>query len=446
MKDFNEKLSEKEMLLFLLPLLLSGVFQQIFTPYSTAIAARYLTEESLAVVGALGACKSVEDAVFVGMTTGFSFCVNRAAGHSDPKRFLKVFREALCLAGGFLFISVVLALLPEPVLWLANVPVEIRQEAKGYLSFLLLAGGFWGMENLILCVVQGTGETRFPSVAVIVGTILQLAFLWLFLDRFSLGIEAVPLAILCYHVFLCMLLFGYLFRAAWGRQLFACFMERDSLKNRWPDFLELLKSGAAKASMMLMISMSFFVIQRELNRLSLEVLAGYAHASSLHLLIQQPLCVYATASGILSARTIGSGRRDLFRFYNRRLLIYSGLWCLLFLITVIPAAPVLLRFMAGRGAKEAVITAGVQWIRVAAVSYFLLSMLMVFRNGLQGLGCYRVLLFLGFCEMSVNLLWGFVFIPLWGYEAYCVSTIFRWGVPAMAAWYHYRKRGVLCSE
>ena len=440
MIDFKERISEKTMFFFLLPLLLSGVFQQIFTPYSTAIAARYLPEYSLAVVGALGAYKSVQDAIFVGMTTGFSFCVNRAAGDQDPGRYVRVFREALYLTGGLWIVSILLSMFPEPILFLSNVPEEIIEEAGKYLPFLLLAGGFWGIENLLLCVVQGTGDTKFPSAAVVCATVFQLLILWMLLDVFGLGIEAVSISILSYHLLLCLLLGGYLFRTSLGKELRTCLFAKEPFKNRTVDFSELLRSGMAKVSMMLMVSLGFFIMQRRVNQLSLDYLAGYAHASSLNAFLQQPLCVYATAGGIISARTIGEKKKELFQFYNRRLLIYSAIWSLFFFLTVIPAAPALIRMMAGEQAGTSVIEAGVFWIRIAAVSYFLLALLMISRNALQAMGHYRILLLLGFLEMSVNLVFGWVCIPLWGYAAYCISTVFRWGVPAIAGYLAYRRR------
>ncbi len=234
------------------------------------------------------------------------------------------------------------------------------------------------------------------------------------------------------------LLGGFLLTRSWGRGLFHL-PKADAGKRRRGIRLELIKSGATKSSMMLMVSVGFFILQRRVNELPLEFLAGYAHASSLHAFFQQPLCAYAVAGGIISAQTVGGKRRDLFRGYNRRLLRYSGIWYLLFAVTVLPAAAVLIRMMAGPEAAEAVIASGALWLRVAVASYFCLSMLMIFRNGLQAMGRYRVLLGFGFLEMAVNLLWAFLFVPRWGITAFCLSTAFRWGVPALAALLVYGK-------
>ena len=48
---FTEKISGKKLGLFLLPLMFSAVFQQIYEPVSAAVAGRYLNEEAVAVIG-----------------------------------------------------------------------------------------------------------------------------------------------------------------------------------------------------------------------------------------------------------------------------------------------------------------------------------------------------------------------------------------------------------
>ena len=67
---FTEKISGKKLGLFLLPLMLSAVFQQIYEPVSAAVAGRYLNEEAVAVIGACSGWSGVVESLFVHMTTG----------------------------------------------------------------------------------------------------------------------------------------------------------------------------------------------------------------------------------------------------------------------------------------------------------------------------------------------------------------------------------------
>lgn len=438
--EFDGKISLREMFLFLFPLLLSGLFQQIFLPFSTTISAKYLPGESLAVIGSLGACKSVENAIFVGMSTGFSFCVNREAGNENSKKYYKVFRVAFSITAAFLLFSLVLACMPDPILRIANVPNAITGEARGYLSFLLLAGGFWGVENLLLSMIQGRGKTSFTSGAVILATFIQLGSLWFMLDQFGFGIEAVSLSMVIYHLVLCIVMILFLVNADWGQEMFRSFTEKISWKEWIEEGKELTKSGAAKSMMMLMVSISFFLMQRMVNQMPIDQLAGYAHAESLNALLWQPLCVFGTASGIISARVLGNDRVDLCRYYNKHLMIYSAVWCFVLIVFVFPGVHVLIRMMAGMKANETVIQAGTLWIRIAILSYALFSLLVIFRNALQAMKAYGMLLVLGFLEMCANLLCGWVLIPMYGYTGFCIASIFRWGIPGIVAWRVYENK------
>lgn len=120
MIDFREKIPERKLTVFLLPLILSGLFQQIYAPVSTAVAGRYLSQQAVAVIGACSACKSLEGFLFVSMTTGFSFFINHQLGTDNQAKYKEAFQGALLLAGLFSVFGIFLALAVDPVMLLVG--------------------------------------------------------------------------------------------------------------------------------------------------------------------------------------------------------------------------------------------------------------------------------------------------------------------------------------
>ncbi len=435
MARFTEKISERELALFLLPLMFSSIFQQLYTPFGAAAAGRFLNEEAVAVIGACSAWESILDALFVSMTTGFAISINRMAGLGEEKRLRETAQGAVFLSGILAAGSFFLALFPEPFMVLANIPVQMREMSREYLRFLLLGGGFQGIQNLLICVIQGGGEIRFPSMVSIGAAIVQTGLSLTFLGYFHMGVESVSLAVLLSQAGSSLLLSAYLLRSQWGRLLFLPFQGGNPAVWR-----ELSASGMAKTMMTMLANTGAFVLQREINNFSVDTIAGYTYANSLMNLFMQPLCAYAVAANIMSAQNVGRGNWELAVFCNRRMTVHSMVWCALYGIAAPAAVPALIRLMAGAGACVQLLDAGTAWLFVAVYSYPFLVFLMICRNALQGMGRYSSLILLGFLEMLAKFATAWVLIPRLGYGAVCLSTAFIWAVPGLTGLWLYRRR------
>lgn len=435
MVRFTEKISERELAFFVLPLMLSSIFQQLYTPLGAAAAGRFLNEEAIAVIGACSAWDSILDALFVSMTTGFAILINRMAGSGDEKRLQETLQGAVLLTGVLAGGSFLLALFPDPFMELANIPVQMRGISRTYLSFLLLGGGFQGIQNLLICVIQGSGESRFPAIVSIGAVVVQTGLSLTFLGYFHMGVESVSLAVLLSQAGSSFLLFAYLWRSRWGRRLLLPF--RGGTFSVWRG---LAASGTAKTAMTLLANTGAFVLQREINNFSVDTIAGYTYANSLMNLFMQPLCAYAVAANIMSAQNVGGGNWELAVGCNRRMTVHSMVWCVLYGIMAPVAVPALMALMAGQGASPQLLNAGTAWLFVACYSYPFLVFLMICRNALQGMGRYSSLVLLGFLEMTVKFVTAWILIPRLGYGAVCLSTAFVWAVPGLTGLWLYRSR------
>lgn len=432
---FTEKISGKKLGLFLLPLMLSAVFQQIYEPVSAAVAGRYLNEEAVAVIGACSGWSGVVESLFVHMTTGFSICINRQAGLKDSGKMRSVFQTAVKITLFLTFGSMLLALFTEPFMGLANIPEWMQPEARRYLVWLFLGGGFWGIQNLLACVIQGKGESTFPSIVMIASAVAQTAMSVVLLGMLGVGVEGVSLAVFISQGISSLLLFLYLCFRDWGRELICPLA--GGTPGIWRDILE---SGTAKSMMGIMTNIGYMAVQRCVNLYSVDVIAGYTYAMSLMNLFMQPLCAYAIAANIMSAQNVGSGSPEMAFYYNRKMTVHSLYWCAGYVLLAPVWVPSLMRLLAGPGVSPGLLQAGNSWLYVAVASYPFLVVLMIGRNALQGMGYYKVLLLLGFLEMAARFFSAWVLVPLMGYTAVCLNTALVWGLPGLTALWLYRKR------
>lgn len=435
MVHFTEKLSQRELAGFLFPLILSSVFLQLYTPIGAAAAGRFLNQEAVAVIGACSAWDLILDALFISMTTGFAVSVNRAAGMGKEKRLREMVQGAVLLSVIMAAGSFLLALFPGPFMELANIPPQMRGISREYLRFLLLGGGFQGLQNLLICLIQGSGESRFPAVVSIGAVVVQTGLSLVFLGYLHMGVEAVSLAVLLSQAGSVLLLSVYFLKSRWGIPLLFPFKGGNPFIWRG-----LAASGIAKVLMTFLANAGAFILQRQINQFPVDTIAGYTYANSLMNLFTQPLSAYVIAANIMSAQNVGRGNWKMAAYCNRRMTVHSMVWCALYAGAAPAAVPVLIRLMAGEGASAQILAAGTSWLLVVPFSYPFLVFLMICRNALQGMERYLSLILLGFLEMTVKLVSAWILIPAMGYGAVCLSTFFIWAVPGLTGLWLYKKR------
>lgn len=433
MNDFTEEPNKKELTLFLLPIICSGIFQQIYSLVNTAVVSRHLSYEAVAVIGACSSYYSMQNYIFVGMTTGFGFYIYRCIGTKDPEKIRNSFWGAFFLNGLMAVVGIFLPFFSLLLMDLLDIPSGLRADAQKYLFFLFIGSGFWGLKNLLYCTIQGMGDTRFPGFVSIAGVVTH-TFLTVFLIAgLQQGVESSAMAILLNNAFLSACLLIYLFFH--NKNLFRWISFLKIPANVWK---ELLKNGIVKSGMMSIIGIGALFMQKAVNGLSTELIAANSYANTINSVIMEPLSAYATASGIITGQNEGCHNLKNIQKYNRYLLRRDLLWCAFFILLNLSASPYIVRFLSGSGTSMNIIWAGALWLRICCFGYPVLCILVICRNALQSMGQYKILPVLGIMESLINMVMA-LFVSRYGYSFVCFSVVLKWMVPGIAAGIWYRK-------
>lgn len=433
MRDFTRAQSGKELAFFLLPMICSGMFQQVYSLINTAVVSRYLSYDSVAVIGACQPYASMQGFVCVGMTTGFGFYLFRCIGTGDAEIFGRGFCGALYLAGFLALLGIVLPFFSSFLMDLIHIPEKLRPETEIYLFYLFLDSGFLGLKNLLFCTIQGMGDSRFPGILSMFGVVTHTMLSVFLIVGLKLGVGASALAILINNALLSACLFGYLVSVGSGHLRLVSVVRIPG--RVW---LELLKNGLVKSGMMLVIGWGSMMMQREINRLPGEVIAGDAYGDVINNFLMEPLCAYATAAGIITGQNEGIRNADRIRHFNRHLFGRSLFWCIGFLLLGFFASSQILRILAGAETPRPVIEAGVLLFQFCCIGYPGLCALLIFRSALQSLGEYGILPWLGVTEMVISVVLS-RFVADYGYRVVGFPYMLRWYVPGILAliWYRY---------
>jgi Na+-driven multidrug efflux pump len=165
----------KNLLIFMLPILVSYVFQQLYNAVDTAIVGHYLGEQSLAAVGANVAIFDLMVMFAQSLGNGLCIVVSRAYGEGDEGKLRKSVAGSLVIGVGTTAVMTVLSLLGlGPLLRLLGTPEAIYAEA---LSYIRIIGGWIVVMfayNLLSSLLRAIGDSAMSLVFLVISSVLNV--------------------------------------------------------------------------------------------------------------------------------------------------------------------------------------------------------------------------------------------------------------------------------
>lgn len=159
------------LLAFTIPLILSGLLQQMFNWVDAFIVGNIEGETALAGIGATTSLYNLFVTVITGFTSGLSVLSAQQYGMGEERKITGLLSFYAILLGA-LFAAVAAAgiLFADKILLLLNTPAEIFADAESYLRLLLPGIPFLAVYNTYSAILRGIGNSRAPFLAVLVSS------------------------------------------------------------------------------------------------------------------------------------------------------------------------------------------------------------------------------------------------------------------------------------
>ena len=309
----------KNLLIFMLPILISYVFQQLYNAVDTAIVGHFLGEQSLAAVGANVAIFDLMVMFAQSLGNGLCIVVSRAYGAGDDSKLRKSVAGSLVIGAGTVAVMTVLSLFGlGPLLRILGTPEAIFGEALAYIR--IIGGGIAVMfaYNLLSSLLRAIGNSTMSLVFLIISSILNI-----FLDIalvagagmgvqgaatatvIAQGISAVATATVIAQGISAVLCAGYILKKERilipHRGDFDCGQEL---------YLELAGQGYAMAFMGSVVNLGSVILQYGINGLGATVIAGHTTARKLFMLCALPNISMGMAISTFVSQNKGAGQRE----------------------------------------------------------------------------------------------------------------------------------------
>ena len=179
--NFTEGRILPKILLFTLPLILSGILQLFYNAADTVIVGRYAGKLYLAAVGATGTFNSLIINLFLGLSVGANVMASRFFGSKDSDGFSTVMHTSVMLSLIIgLFLAVFGQLIVAPVLSAMGTPNDIIAYSVKYMRIIFLGMPATVLYNFGASILRAVGDTKRPlyilSFSGIINVVLNLFF------------------------------------------------------------------------------------------------------------------------------------------------------------------------------------------------------------------------------------------------------------------------------
>ena len=152
-----------KIVLFSVPLMLSGILQLLFNAADLVVIGRFAPHEAIAAVGATSSLTGLIINVFIGLSIGTNVLVANYYGAKERRNVSRTVHTAILTAiiGG-IFLTGAGVVLARPLLTLMGTPDNVLDKACLYMWVYFSGMPFIMLYNFGSAIMRAVGDTRRP--------------------------------------------------------------------------------------------------------------------------------------------------------------------------------------------------------------------------------------------------------------------------------------------
>lgn len=416
----------KSLVIFAIPILIGNIFQQLYNVADTAIIGNVLGDQALAAVGATSALYSLVIGFANGITNGFSVVLARVFGEKDEEKLKQTSALIYFLT---VIISIILTLASvislHSILVMLKTPENILPKTESYLRIILTFAIVTMLYNMFSGILRAIGDSKTPLYFLLLSSALNVGLDFLFVKGLDRGIQGAAEATVIAQIVSVSLCIVYIWKK--------CPVLKFSMRYlKWDKELvkELLLTGFSMGLMLVVVSIGSVALQSAVNSLGEQIIAAHTAARKIDEIFMMPLGTLATAAATFASQNFGAGKYDrIHKGIKAAVLIAIG-WSACAILIVFAIGKYMVKWLTGTSDAE-IISNALMYMKINIVFFLVLSILLVLRSSLQGVG-RKVVPVLG-SGVELILKFGAVNIITnrLGYFGVCILEPIIWGICAI---------------
>jgi len=396
-----------KILLFSIPIMLSGMLQLLYNAVDVAVVGRFVGNTALAAVGSTSTLINLVVNLFIGLSVGASVLVSQYCGAGDDENVSEVVHTAV----GISFILGITATIvgigfAKPILRTMGTPVEVLQSAVIYIRIFFIGITASMLFNYGSSVLRAVGDTKRPLLYLSISGVVNVLLNFVFVVGLHMGVAGSAIATVIAQILSAILILRCLMRSNGCLHL-----SLRGIRIEKEKMILMLKIGIPASLQAAIFSISNLLIQSSVNSFGKITMAGNTAASNIDGII------YIADNSFYHASLAFTGQNFGAKKYNRIGRV-MGICMLLTTITGLILGGLTILFgktLLGIYAPGdiGVIHSGMVRLNILAMTYFLCGMMDVTVGTLRGMGASMV-------PMLVSI------VGICGFRIAWIYTFFAW--------------------
>lgn len=421
-----------ELVSFTLPLILSGLFQQLFSWVDAFIVGNVNGEAALAAIGATNSIYSLFVSLITGFTSGLSVLCAQMHGRGEKERIRETLSSnVIVLTLVFLFISFAGLVFTGDLLSVMDTPENILFQSESYLSIMMTGIPFLVVYNVYSAVLRGEGNSRAPFTAVLVSSLSNVVLDLLFVAGFGMscvGAAAATViaqaAMTVYLVIYTVVRYPHLHFRLFCRPVGVHTLKKSAVFGFPPS----VQSGITSAGNV--------VLQSFMNGFGEKTVAAITTAYRVDTVILLPIINLGSGISTLVAQREGSGdRQGALNVLRAGLVLMACVSLALTLLVFTFGSSLIAMF----GLSGDTVLIGRSFFRGLSTFYMVFGLSMALRGFIEGMGDMLASGLLGISSLTVRIIMSYVMKPFFGNMTIAYAEAVAWIYQLIVYFIRFRK-------
>lgn len=421
-QDLTTGKSSKVLLKFSIPLLISVVFQQLYSIADSVIAGRFAGEDALAAVGASYPITNIFNAIAIGCNIGCSVVISQYFG---AKRYNKVKTASFTALISSLVLGGVLTLfgilLTPDLMRLIDTPENIFNESSLYLAIYTGGFVFLFIYNIANGIFTSLGDSKTSLYFLIFSSVSNIVLDYIAVAKLGMGVAGVAWA-----TFIAQGIAGLLSVGALLHHLKKLETEEKVQLFSFVILKKMIRISVPSVLQQSFVSVGNVFIQKLINGFGSSVIAGFSAAIKLNTFTINALYTFGNSVSGFTAQNMGAKKYKRIKSgmkYGSLMSIATG--CV-FAFTYLVFNESLIELFMESDTSVSAVEAGAAFLRTVSPFYCFIGVKLVGDGVLRGTGSMKLFMVATFTDLVLRVVLAFVFAPIFGYQGIWASWPVGW--------------------
>lgn len=396
-----------ELISFSLPLILSGIMQQLYSWADAFIVGNIEGEVALAAIGSTTTVINFLVLAITGFTLGLNILFAQKYGAGDYDYLPRLLSSFAVIMGiAFAILSVFGTLFSSQFLGLMNTTPETIGLAEDYIRIVFAGVPFLAVYNVYSAALRGIGDVKAPFYAVLISAVLNVALDALFVSVLHTGVQGAAAATVASQIV--MTLFVVIYTIKRHRIL------RFRVRKKLFDFSvmsEGIRFGIPPMIQSSITAVGALLLQNFMNGFGTQTVAAITSAYRVDSIILLPIINLGSGISTVVAQNYGAGNLKKAKKVLLVGVVLMTVVSAVISIIVIPTGGCLISIF---GVSKPVVNIGQSFFTSIACFYVVYGLAMAVRGYIEGVGDIMYSSIAGILSLVVRITASYTFADVCG--------------------------------